>query len=267
MQEHLRPDTHFLQIDEKEDSVRRVQSGEILTSPAGSHSVTKVPSGLIHDWVGDAFIAHTTLKDVLSVVSDYDRYKEFYRPTVVASRTLARGWGEDRFSMVLINKSPFLKTALDSKYKCSRIRVSDRRWYTVAETTDIQEIENYGAPSQHALPEGEGNGFIWRLFSITRFEERDAGVYVELEAIALSRDIPISVRWIVEPIVRRISKSSLETSLRQTEGAVHSGTTLTAWGAVLVVGAAGSVGRSAAFTGKAREAGDLAEDSGALCER
>jgi hypothetical protein len=225
-QEHLGPESHFLQIDENQDWVRRIRSGEVLTSPASSHGATRVPSGLIHDWVGDAFIAHTTLKEVLSVVSDYDQYKEFYRPTVVASRTLARSGREDRFTMVLMNKTLFLKTALDSTYECSSIRVSDRRWYTVAETTGIQEIENYGAPGQRALPEGEGNGFIWRLFSITRLEERDGGVYIELEAIALSRDIPISVRWIVEPIVRRISRNSLETCLRQTEAAVHSGATL-----------------------------------------
>jgi hypothetical protein len=86
--------------------------------------------------------------------------------------------------MVVMNKSLFLKSALDSNYKCSSIRVSDRRWFTSCETTRVQEIENYGTTGQHALAEGEGEGFIWRLFSITRFEERDGGVYIELEAIA-----------------------------------------------------------------------------------
>jgi hypothetical protein len=44
---------------------------------------------------------------------------------------------------------------------------------------------------------------------------------VELEAIALSRDIPASLHWIVAPIVRRASKSSLALSLEQTEHAIH----------------------------------------------
>jgi hypothetical protein len=69
---------------------------------------------------------------------------------------------------------------------------------------------------------GEGRGIIWRLFSVTRYAERDGGVYVEFEAIGLSRDIPASLRWIVEPIVRRTSRASLSTSLRQTETAVRS---------------------------------------------
>ena len=232
MQDYLPQKSHFLQIDEDQDWVRRIRGGEVLVSPVGLHGVKKVPSGLIHDWLGDTFIAHATLRDVLSVVSDYDRYKEFYRPTVIDSRALARGGREDRFSMVVMNKSLFLKSALDSNYKCSSIRVSDRRRLTICETTRVQEIENYGAADQNTLPEGEGDGFIWRLLSLTRFEERDGGVYIELEAIALSRDIPLSLRWIVEPIVRRISRNSLETSLRQTERAVHSGAALTTLGTV-----------------------------------
>jgi hypothetical protein len=72
------------------------------------------------------------------------------------------------------------------------------------------------------LPEDEGTGLIWRAYSITRFEERDGGVYIELEAIILSRDIPILLRWIVDPIVRRVSRESLTTSFRQTEEAVRS---------------------------------------------
>jgi hypothetical protein len=67
---------------------------------------------------------------------------------------------------------------------------------------------------------GEGSGVIWRLFSIARYQERDGGVYIELEAIALSRDIPASLRWLAGPIVRRVSRSSLSISLRQTENAV-----------------------------------------------
>ena len=56
--------------------------------------------------------------------------------------------------------------------------------------------------------------------STARFEERDGGVYVELEAIALSRDVP--VRWIVNPIVRRVSRNSMLVSLQQMKEAVNS---------------------------------------------
>jgi hypothetical protein len=193
-----------------------------------SQSLTKVPSGLIHDWFGAAFVRGITLNQVLSVLRDYDHYKDFYHPTVVGSKTLSTDGLEDRFSMVLVNNSLVIETALASDYKCRYFRVSDRRWYSVSESTRIQEIENRGTSSEHMLLDGEGKGLLWRLFSITRFEERDGGVYIELEAIALSRDIPVSLRWMVAPIVRRVSRSSLITSLQQTEGAVSAGAVLAA---------------------------------------
>ncbi len=179
-----------------------------------------VPSGLIHDWIGAAFIPNTKLKDVLSVVRNYGRYKNYYHPAVIDSKRLRRSGAENRFSMILLDKAMFLKTALAGDYASSFVRVDARRWYSIAFTTRVQEIENYGQPAERKLPVDEGNGYIWRLYSVTRFEERGGGVYVEIEAVALSRNIPALVRWLVDPIVRRVSKSSLITSLRETQDAV-----------------------------------------------
>jgi hypothetical protein len=86
----------------------------------------------------------------------------------------------------------------------------------------MQEVADYGTSSQHMLPENEGTGYMWREFSITRFEERDGGVYVELEAVVLSRDVPLLLRWLVDPIVRRVSRNTLLISLQQMEQAVRS---------------------------------------------
>jgi len=114
-----------------------------------------------------------------------------------------------------------LKTAFDTDYESCEVHVDDQRVYSVTRTTRIQEIEEYGLPAQRLLHEGEGSGMIWRLFGITRYLERDGGVYLEVQVIGLSRDIPASLRWLVEPMVRRISRGSLSTSLRQTENAVR----------------------------------------------
>jgi hypothetical protein len=133
---------------------------------------------------------------------------------------------EDRFSMVVTNKSFFAKRALDSDYHSTFTRLDDQRWYSVSETTRVQEIAEYGGPSPYMLPQDHGTGITWRLYSTTRYQERDGGVYVELEAIALSRDIPGGLRWLVEPIVRRVSRSSLVVSLQETADAVRSSTNI-----------------------------------------
>ena len=221
MEQRLRPGSAFLWVDEAPERVAMVRAGEIVISPVGPQIPKRVPSGLIHDWVGAVFIPNVTLKDVLHVVRDYGRYKELYQPTVIASKPIARSEAKDRFSMVLISTSYLLKTALDADYESCYVHVDDRRAYSVTRATRIQEIEEYGSLNPQILREGEGYGIIWKLFSITRYLERDGGVYLEFEAIGLSRDIPASLRWIVEPIVRRISRSSLSTSLQQTAQAVR----------------------------------------------
>jgi len=212
----------FLWIDEVPERGPRVRAGKILVSPTGPHIPKPVPTGLIHDWIGAAFFPNTKLNDVLAVVRDYDRYKDFYKPTVVESKLLAAPGEDDKFSMLLVNKEVVAKTALDSEYQACYQMLDVKRWYGIAYTTRIQEIRDYGQPGAKKLPPDEGSGYIWRLYSIARFEERDGGVYVELEAMALSRDIPGAFRWVADPIVRRVSKNSLLTSLRQMEEAVRS---------------------------------------------
>ncbi len=223
MRQNLRAGGPFLKVNADQDWGEKVRSGEILVVPGSSQGLVKVPAGMIHDWLAVAFIPHTTINEVLSVVRDYNRYKDLYRPVVINSTILSRGEREDRFSIVFMNKSIFFKAALESEFECSYVRVTEKQWYSVAKTTRVQEIANYGEPGQRTLVRTEASGFIWQLAEITRYEERDDGVYIELEAMALSRDIPVSLRWIVEPIVRRVSRSSLTTSLRRTQDALCSG--------------------------------------------
>ena len=135
---------------------------------------------------------------------------------------MAHNASDDEFSMLLMNKAFFLKTALDADYQTTNVRLDERRFYSVSRTTRVQEIQDYGRPGEHHLPEGEGGGYIWKLFSVARLEQRDGGVYIEVENVALSCEIPSVVRLIVEPIVRRVSRNSMFTSIKQTEDAVRS---------------------------------------------
>jgi|SRR5580700_8709368 hypothetical protein len=220
IQERLADGTSFLSID-AEHAAAKLRQGEIIVSPARPNVPVKVRSGLIHDWTGAIFIPNASIGDVMRVVRDYDHYRAIYHPNVVGSKPLEIGETEDRFSIVIMNKSFFAKGALDSDYRSIFVRIDDQHWYSTSETTRVQEVADYGAASQYLLPEEHGKGIIWKLYSFARFEERDGGVYIELEAIALSRDIPAALHLVVDPVVRRVSRSSLETSLQQTADAVR----------------------------------------------
>lgn len=215
------PGNAFLWVDADPTRLARVRAGEIIVAPVGLQSPTRIQSGLIHDWRGATFITNATLKQSLLVVCDYAKFKDFYRPTVVDSRVIATSQNKDRFSLRLMD-ALLPRTALDIDFESDYFHLDDRRAYGISQATRIQEIDGYGTACQRTLNEGEGYGIVWRLFTFTRFVERDGGVYIEIEAIGLSRDIPASLRWIVEPIVHRVSQASLTASLREMASAIHS---------------------------------------------
>jgi hypothetical protein len=221
LKDQVHADGGFLRIYESPEGMTKVHNGEVVATPVAGESPKKVPGGLIHHWRGAAFISNAKLDDVLDVIRDYDRYREYYQPSVRESRSVARDGADDRFSMLLLNKAFFMKTALDADYEATNVRVDGHRFYTVSNTTRLQEVESYGQAEQHKLPQGEGTGYIWKLFSVTRLDERDGGVYVEMETAALSREIPGAMRVVVDPIVKRVSRNSMVLSVRQTADAAR----------------------------------------------
>src|SRR5215467_5095648 len=124
--------------------------------------------------------------------------------------------------MLWQTKVLFITAAIESQYQAHHVRDDSRRAYDISDSIPGQDIEHYGHAGQRLLPDGTGNGYIWRMHSIARFEQREGGVDLELEAIALTRDIPASVRWLVNPIVNHLSVNSLTTTLQQTRDAVNS---------------------------------------------
>lgn len=220
-QERVHPGGSYLWSLENAERAGKVRAGEIVVESASGQHPRKVPGGLIHHWIGAALLPNLNLKDILEVTRDYDRYKDFYRPSVIESRAVARNGSTDRFSMLLMNKVLFSKIALDADYEATNVILDDRRFYRVCWTTRVQEIDSYGQPDEHKSAEGQGGGYVWKLYSIARFEQRDEGVYVELEAMALSRDIPAALHLLADPIVRRVSRNSMVLSLQQTGEAVR----------------------------------------------
>jgi hypothetical protein len=221
MQQRLSGSGPFLRVDQYPDRIARMRAGEIIVWPGCKTNPKQVPSGLIHDWIGAAFIPNARIVDVLSVVRDYHRYEEVYKPGVLDARLLRQTSDEDQFSVILRNPSFFAKTALDGEFESTYIRLNDTRWYSITRAIRLQEIDDYGQPGEHKLPPDRGHGYIWRMTSLSQMEEREDGVYVEEEVMALSRDMPAAVRWIAEPIIRRVARVSTASSIEKTRAAVR----------------------------------------------
>jgi hypothetical protein len=204
----------FLWADTSERR-ERLRRGGIVCEPRGQKGDRRVTKGLIHDWIGAIFVPKSTISEVLALVQDYDSHKNTYRPTVIDSRTIERT-GDDFKVRLRLFKRKVITVVLDADSDVHYQRVNPRCWHSQSYSTRIVEIQNAGGPRERALPPGHDHGFLWRLNSYWAFHERDGGVYVECEAISLSRGIPSALSWLLDPIVRNLPKEFLSEMLTAT---------------------------------------------------
>lgn len=210
----------FLQIDEKPEQRRQVDAGEIAVWPDGGSHPVKVPHGLIHDWLGAVFIPKATIADFLAVNRNYAGYPAIYKPAVIRAEEVNCSGNDDKFTMLWEQKVLFVTTAVQGEYETQYIEIDQRHWYAVSQSTQLQAIEGFGQPDMRVLPPDQGPGYIWRLYSFTSLEQTHGGLYVELEALGLTRDVPATLRWLVDPVIDHLPKDSLRATLEETRNAI-----------------------------------------------
>jgi hypothetical protein len=66
----------------------------------------------------------------------------------------------------------------------------------------------------------EEHGFLWRLYAYWSYEERDGGLYMQIESVTLARSIPAGVAWAVKPFVESVPRESLEFTMQATTKAL-----------------------------------------------
>jgi hypothetical protein len=53
------------------------------------------------------------------------------------------------------------------------------------------------------------------------YEERDGGLYLQIESISLSRSIPLGFGWALRPYLESVPRESLEFTLRSARNAIR----------------------------------------------
>jgi hypothetical protein len=203
----------FLWVDGASGRKMRVQRGEAIAEPQAGTGDIEIPDGSIHEWTGAVFIPGATLAKTLALVQDYDNHKAIYKPEVQDSKLVQRTGDEFQVYLRLLKKQ-LITVVLNTDHDVRYFPLGAARCYSQSHSTRIAEVDNPGEPDEREMEPGHDHGFLWRLNSYWRFEERDGGVYVECEAISLTRSVPVGLGWLVNPIVRTLPRESLENSLR-----------------------------------------------------
>lgn len=219
MEQTLHGRSSFLWSQQQSERAEKVRRGQIVAQFWSGRGPVKVPSGLIHDWIAAAFIPDSTIKKVFAVIQDYDNHKNIYKPEVVDSKLIRRE-GNDFVIYLRLLKKKIITVVLDTDHEVHYRPVDRTRWVCRSYTTRIAEVENAERRDERILQPDSGYGFLWRLYSYWRFEEREEGVAVECRAITLTRDLPFGLGWAIEPIIQKLPKESLINTMEATRQAV-----------------------------------------------
>ena len=206
----------FLAIDRLPDERRqkayeRIQKGEIyieqLRTLEDEHPID-IPSGLIHHWVAVIFVPRVTLSEALAVLQDYNSQQTLYAPLVQRSKLLEQSGNEFRIHLQYYEKS-IVTAVLNVDSDVNYAQFGSTRFQSAARSTRVAEVENLGKSNERELPVGDDHGFLWRFNSYWRVEEKEGGVYIQNESIALTRKVPLIITWLVNPLLNNIPRSIL----------------------------------------------------------
>jgi hypothetical protein len=208
----------------RSQALATLQKGDIYMEPLQTHdasgSAIEAPDGLIHHWIGAVFIPGASLRQVLGLVQDYDHHQDIYQPEVVRSR-LIHHEGDDFQIFYRLREKKVITVTLNTNHDVQYFPIDATHCRSHSVSTRIAEVANANQPGEYEKPVGHDGGFLWRMDSYWRFEEKDSGVYVEVESISLTRDIPTGLGWIIKPFVTSIPRESLLMTLGSTRSAVQ----------------------------------------------
>lgn len=197
------------------EAERRLGSGALRIEPVNG-GTWAVPGALMHHWRAATFVPGVTSSEMLALLRDLNHLSRYYAPQIVSSRALA-GKGT---SLIRFKKQRVVTVVLDAEFQGSNGLIDNVRGYSLSRSTHVWQVEDAGTTHEHRRPEGDDDGFLWRLNSYWSFLQTPDGLLIECEAVSLTRDIPLGLGWLISPIIESLPRESLEFTLKQTKNAL-----------------------------------------------
>jgi hypothetical protein len=202
------------------EQVSEPMSGQLTTSTRVDLPAMRMPGAMLHHWRGTAFIPGAKAADFERILKDFNAYPQRFSPEVLQARVLTQQ-GDRLQASMRVRQKHVLTVVMDTTYDIAFGRLDPQHGYSASRSTRIREIDAPGTDQEHALNTSEEHGFLWRLNTYWSYEERDDGLYIQIESVSLSRSIPTGLGWALRPFVESVPRESLEFTLRSTSNAVH----------------------------------------------
>jgi hypothetical protein len=201
----------------------RLRQGEVIIEKL-TPDKGEVPGGMLHDWRGTAFVKGAKAADFERLMKDFGAYPQRYSPQVLQAGIVSPAETRipDHFTATMrVKQKHVITVVLDTTYDVTYGRLDPKHGYSMSRSKKITEIEDAGTEKERALAPDKEHGFLWRLNTYWTYEERDGGLYMQIESISLTRGIPAGLGWMIGPFVESVPRDSLEFTLRNTCEALH----------------------------------------------
>lgn len=177
--------------------------------------IWKDAGALFHHWRAGMLVPGATAGEMLTLLTDYAHFSTYYAPQVEWAHA-ARVSGPHAIVIMRLREQEPITVVLDSTYAVDSALSAPDRGYSISRSTRIQEVENAGSSRERRLPPGDDDGFLWMLNSYWSFVQVPAGLFIECEAVSLTRDIPAGLGWLMTPLLQTFPRESLRFTLAAT---------------------------------------------------
>lgn len=205
-------DAAFLSaVTTEPEKLMRLRRGELIVEQLTPAAGLDLPGALLHHWRGTAFAPGAHAADVDRLLRDFKDYPRDYAPEVLEARVMAQPG--DRYEVTMrVRQRHVLTVVMDTAYDVEFGRLDAQHGFSSSRSTRIAEIDGDG----QVVAAGDERGYLWRQNTYWSYEERDGGVYLQIESVSLTRSIPTGLGWAVGPFVESVPRESLEFTLRST---------------------------------------------------
>jgi hypothetical protein len=195
----------FLALPSDPASRAHLRSGQLIieqiTTPA-------IPDALLHHWRATAFVPNASPADFEHLLQNFSAYPSIFAPQIVSSTVISHT-PTGTLVRLRTRQHHVLTVVLDTTCDVTFAALDPAHGYSTSRCTRIDQIS----------PSGD-DGFLYRLNTYWTYEQRDGGLYLQIESLSLTRSIPHGLAWAVKPYLESIPRESLIFTLTSARNAL-----------------------------------------------